>query len=64
MLKQNSIQDVVNGHGGVSWGVTTERDRVSEFEFESDTVKPWEGERIHDIGVDDLELTLGSGKTR
>ncbi|XP_062087312.1 BES1/BZR1 homolog protein 4-like [Humulus lupulus] len=28
-------------------------------------VKPWEGERIHEeCGVDDLELTLGSSKTR
>ncbi|KAI5662346.1 hypothetical protein M9H77_21669 [Catharanthus roseus] len=28
-------------------------------------VKPWEGERIHeDAGLDDLELTLGSSKTR
>ncbi len=24
----------------------------------------WEGERIHEVGVDDLELTLGSGKSR
>ncbi|EPS68364.1 hypothetical protein M569_06407, partial [Genlisea aurea] len=23
-------------------------------------VKPWEGERIHDVGMDDLELTLGN----
>lgn len=23
---------------------------------------PWEGDRIHEIGVDDLELTLGSVK--
>ena len=27
-------------------------------------VKPWEGERIHEIGLDDLELTLGSGNTK
>ncbi|KAL2346341.1 hypothetical protein Fmac_000341 [Flemingia macrophylla] len=25
-------------------------------------VKPWVGERIHEVGLDDLELTLGSGK--
>lgn len=62
--KPNSFQDAVNGHGGVSWGVTTDGERVSEFDFESDKVKPWEGERIHDIGVDDLELTLGSVKAR
>uniref|UniRef100_A0A1D1XPE8 Protein BZR1 homolog n=1 Tax=Anthurium amnicola TaxID=1678845 RepID=A0A1D1XPE8_9ARAE len=34
-----------------------------EFEFESGrVVKPWEGERIHEVAVDDLELTLGNGK--
>ncbi|CAE6075774.1 unnamed protein product [Arabidopsis arenosa] len=24
------------------------------------SVKPWEGEKIHDVGIDDLELTLGN----
>ncbi|CAB4296355.1 unnamed protein product [Prunus armeniaca] len=27
-------------------------------------VKPWIGEKIHEVGLDDLELTLGSGKPR
>ncbi|CAH8355871.1 unnamed protein product [Eruca vesicaria subsp. sativa] len=37
----------------------------SEFKFESSNqVKPWEGERIHDVGMEDLELTLGNGKAR
>ncbi|CAM8906465.1 hypothetical protein QQ045_011358 [Rhodiola kirilowii] len=36
--------------------------RGPEFEFESCRVKPWEGERIHEMAVDDLELTLGSRK--
>lgn len=36
----------------------------SEFKFESSQVKPWEGERIHDVGMEDLELTLGNGKAR
>ncbi|KAL4554029.1 hypothetical protein LXL04_039855 [Taraxacum kok-saghyz] len=39
-----------------------------EFAFGSSVggrVKPWEGERIHEVcGSDDLELTLGSTKTR
>ena len=39
-----------------------------EFAFGSNImglVKPWEGERIHEeCGSDDLELTLGSSKTR
>ncbi|PKU87073.1 protein BZR1 homolog 1-like [Dendrobium catenatum] len=39
---------------------------VSDFEFESRRVKPWEGERIHEVGAeeDDLELTLGLGSAR
>ncbi|CAN0862020.1 Protein BRASSINAZOLE-RESISTANT 1 [Linum grandiflorum] len=36
----------------------------SEFEFGNRKVKPWEGERIHEMGSDDLELTLASGKAR
>ncbi|KAJ6730008.1 BES1/BZR1-like protein 3-RELATED [Salix viminalis] len=35
-----------------------------DFEFGSEQVKPWEGERIHEVGLDDLDLTLGSGKAR
>ncbi|KAK9284318.1 hypothetical protein L1049_023489 [Liquidambar formosana] len=62
VAQQNAVQDAVDGHGGLGWGAATERGRGSEFEFESCRVKPWEGERIHEIGVDDLELTLGSGK--
>lgn len=34
--------------------------RISEPEF-GIQVKPWVGERIHEVGLDDLELTLGSG---
>ena len=36
--------------------------RNSEEEF-GVQVKPWVGEKIHEVGLDDLELTLGSGKT-
>jgi brassinosteroid resistant 1/2 len=39
-----------------------ENGRASEFEFENGRVMPWEGEIIHEVGVDDLELTLGSVK--
>lgn len=35
--------------------------RISEPEF-GVQVKPWVGERIHEVGLDDLELTLGNGK--
>ncbi|KVH90322.1 hypothetical protein Ccrd_007669 [Cynara cardunculus var. scolymus] len=27
-------------------------------------VKAWKGERFHDVGFDDLELTLGSGTAK
>ncbi|KAI4316790.1 hypothetical protein L6164_024735 [Bauhinia variegata] len=37
--------------------------RDSEADFGAQ-VKPWVGERIHEVGLDDLELTLGSGKAR
>lgn len=40
---------------------------ADEFAFGSNIaglVKPWEGERIHEESADDLELTLGSSRTR
>ncbi|KAF8409914.1 hypothetical protein HHK36_002433 [Tetracentron sinense] len=58
-----SPQGAIAGHGGLVWAPTVYKGQDSEFEFNSRIVKPWEGERIHEIGVDDLELTLGSGKT-
>ncbi|KAA8531809.1 hypothetical protein F0562_006474 [Nyssa sinensis] len=62
VAQQSSILDAVEGAGELGWGAAAQRGRGSEFEFESGTVKAWEGEKIHEIGVDDLELTLGSGK--
>lgn len=41
-----------------------EKRKGKEFEFESVPVKAWEGERIHEVGLDDLELALGLGSTR
>ncbi|KAM0044056.1 putative transcription factor BES/BZR family [Helianthus debilis subsp. tardiflorus] len=35
-----------------------------EVGFENGGLKAWEGERIHDMGLDDLELTLGSGNAK
>uniref|UniRef100_A0A2P2JRK2 Protein BZR1 homolog n=1 Tax=Rhizophora mucronata TaxID=61149 RepID=A0A2P2JRK2_RHIMU len=66
VAQQSGFQDGLDGHGGPGWAAAAavERGRGSEFEFENGRVKPWEGERIHEIGVDDLELTLGSGKAR
>ncbi|KAK2986848.1 hypothetical protein RJ640_011073 [Escallonia rubra] len=65
VTQQSSLQDAINIHGELGWAAAAaavQRGHGSEFEFESGTVKAWEGERIHEIGVDDLELTLGSGK--
>lgn len=61
VAQQSSLEDAIDGLGQLGWGAT-QRGRGSEFEFESGTVMAWEGERIHEVGVDDLELTLGSGK--
>uniref|UniRef100_A0A1J3G0Q1 Protein BZR1 homolog n=1 Tax=Noccaea caerulescens TaxID=107243 RepID=A0A1J3G0Q1_NOCCA len=41
---------------------TQEIGQSSEFKFENSQVKPWEGERIHDVAMEDLELTLGNAK--
>ncbi|CAM0906461.1 unnamed protein product [Alopecurus aequalis] len=32
-----------------------------EFEFDKGRVTPWEGERIHEVAAEELELTLGVG---
>ncbi|KAL6220527.1 hypothetical protein ACLB2K_008283 [Fragaria x ananassa] len=61
VAEQNVLQQTV-GHEGIGWGNPGERARGSEFEFESGRLKAWEGERIHEVGVEDLELTLGNGK--
>ncbi|XP_022950985.1 protein BRASSINAZOLE-RESISTANT 1-like [Cucurbita moschata] len=41
-------------------GFIKENGRGSEFEFLGRKVKPWEGEKIHEVRLEDLELTLGS----
>ncbi|XP_061374445.1 BES1/BZR1 homolog protein 2-like [Gastrolobium bilobum] len=58
-IQQITPQDM---NDGIQWGSAAERGRGSDFDFENGRVKPWEGERIHDVGMDDLELTLGFGK--
>ncbi|KAJ7952964.1 putative BRASSINAZOLE-RESISTANT 1 protein [Quillaja saponaria] len=62
VVQQSSLLDAVDLNGSIQWGTSTERGRGSEFEFESGRVRAWEGERIHEVGMDELELTLGSGK--
>ncbi|GLU19937.1 hypothetical protein SLE2022_361570 [Rubroshorea leprosula] len=62
VFQQGSQQNGFDGHGPAVQGTAAKRGRGSEFEFGNDRVKPWEGERIHEM--DELELTLGSSKTR
>lgn len=50
--------------GQIGWGAVAKRARGSDFEFANGAVKAWEGEMIHEVGIDDLELTLGSGKAQ
>ncbi|KAL1566570.1 BES1/BZR1 protein 2 [Salvia divinorum] len=50
--------------GQIGWGAVAKRARGSDFEFANGAVKAWEGEMIHEVGMDDLELTLGSGKAQ
>lgn len=54
----------VNQPGCLQGGSMVQMNHGSEFEFESGKVKAWEGERIHEVGGDDLELTLGNGSGR
>ncbi|KAL1822104.1 protein BRASSINAZOLE-RESISTANT 1 [Daucus carota subsp. sativus] len=44
-----------------SQNALSDKGKGIDFEFEKEPVKAWEGERIHEVGLDDLELTLGSG---
>lgn len=53
-----SVPQAVVGPGA---GMPERGRGATEFEFESGRVKPWEGERIHEMAVEDLELTLGTG---
>ncbi|KAE8709532.1 Protein BRASSINAZOLE-RESISTANT 2 [Hibiscus syriacus] len=59
----NLVKRVIQFQHDHLQGNVAEMGRCSEFEFGDCRVKPWEGERIHEIGVDDLELTLGTSKT-
>lgn len=65
----NLVNPIASMHeGGIGFGGegNPERGRdATEFEFENRRVKPWEGERIHEVGVEeDLELTLGMGSSK
>ncbi|XLS92565.1 hypothetical protein HN51_068573 [Arachis hypogaea] len=61
-MQQITPQGSMDMNEGMQWGQAAERGRPSDFDFENGRVKPWEGERIHEVGVDELELTLGCGK--
>jgi brassinosteroid resistant 1/2 len=64
-ITPQSSMDMIHMNEAMQWssGSAAERGRGSDFDFENGrVVKPWEGERIHEVGVDELELTLGFGK--
>ncbi|XP_019240013.1 PREDICTED: BES1/BZR1 homolog protein 2-like [Nicotiana attenuata] len=62
IFQQNVLLDALKGRGEFGCGESAQRGHGSEFDFGSGKVMAWEGERIHEIAVDDLELTLGSRK--
>ncbi|PHU25055.1 BES1/BZR1 -like protein 2 [Capsicum chinense] len=61
---QTILLDALSGHGMFGWAEAAQKGHGAEFDFESCKVKAWEGERIHEVAVDDLELTLGNAKAR
>jgi brassinosteroid resistant 1/2 len=46
---------------GMAAGEIRGRSGGPEFEFDKRIVTPWEGERIHEVAAEELELTLGVG---
>ncbi|XP_058777888.1 BES1/BZR1 homolog protein 2 [Vicia villosa] len=64
-ISPQGSMDMIHMNEGMQWasGSAAERCRGSDFDFENGrVVKPWEGERIHEVGMDELDLTLGFGK--
>uniref|UniRef100_A0A0D9X0S4 Protein BZR1 homolog n=1 Tax=Leersia perrieri TaxID=77586 RepID=A0A0D9X0S4_9ORYZ len=59
--------NLVNPSGGASNSNSMEIEGTAvgrggpEFEFDKGRVTPWEGERIHEVAAEELELTLGVG---
>ena len=55
--------NLVNPSSGASASTSMELDGMAaaEFEFDKGRVTPWEGERIHEVAAEELELTLGVG---
>ncbi|XP_028763958.1 BES1/BZR1 homolog protein 2 [Neltuma alba] len=65
VAQQISHQNCLNMRGGTHWNPppAAKNGRGSGFEFDNGRVKPWEGEIIvQEVGMDDLELTLGCGE--
>ncbi|KAG2646413.1 protein BZR1 homolog 1-like [Panicum virgatum] len=52
--------NLVNPSSGASASTSMELDGMAaaEFEFDKGRVTPWEGERIHEVAAEELELTL------
>ncbi|XP_072991070.1 protein BZR1 homolog 1-like [Typha latifolia] len=57
----NAGVPLMKSEAGATGGVSEKGRGGVEFEFENGRVKAWVGERIHEVGVEDLDLTLGVG---
>lgn len=60
--QRSTLQASFDGHSPFAWGPAAVRGHGPEFEFENSSVNAWEGEKIHEVGVEDLDLSLGIGK--
>ncbi|XP_073298581.1 BES1/BZR1 homolog protein 2-like [Primulina huaijiensis] len=58
----NFLQDTFDGCGEYRRRAAAKTSCGPALEFGKGAVNAWEGKRIHDVGMDDLELTLGSRK--
>ncbi|KAL9257912.1 BES1/BZR1 homolog protein 2-like protein [Drosera capensis] len=57
-----TLQEALDQHGALGWPAAMDRSHGSEFDFGNGAMKAWEGEKIHEVGIDELDLTLGFGK--
>lgn len=55
----NSME--LDGNGMAAADIGGRGGGPAEFEFDKGRVTPWEGERIHEVAAEELELTLGVG---
>ncbi|KAL9260318.1 BES1/BZR1 homolog protein 2-like protein [Drosera capensis] len=62
VTQKATLQEALGQHGALGWPAALDRSHGSEFDFGNGAMKAWEGEKIHEVGIDELDLTLGFGK--